>query len=140
MPHSYIQIFPDVFRGHRKWTLTWKGLIWKTNPAGNYLLKVNNRNTRTRCEICSKLTIKIPERCTGVINFEDMIAGWEYCVLIDFISQYKLWIISEVFCKSYLSRSLFRLFNTIYRRTALILVIQIWFNSKFTVRKTDWLR
>ena len=26
-------------------------------PAGIYLLKVNNRNTRTRCEICSKLTI-----------------------------------------------------------------------------------
>ena len=25
-------------------------------------MKVNNRNTRTRCEICSKLTIKIPER------------------------------------------------------------------------------
>ena len=23
-------------------------------PAGNYLFKVNNRNTRTRCEICSK--------------------------------------------------------------------------------------
>ena len=32
-------------------------------PAGNYMFKVNNRNTRTRCEICSKLTIKIPERC-----------------------------------------------------------------------------
>ena len=31
-------------------------------PAGNYLLKVNNRNTRARCEICSKLTIKTPER------------------------------------------------------------------------------
>ena len=28
-------------------------------PAGNYMFKVNNRNTRTRCEICSKLTIKI---------------------------------------------------------------------------------
>ena len=26
--------------------------------TGNYLFKVNNRNTRTRCEICSKLTIK----------------------------------------------------------------------------------
>ena len=26
------------------------------------MLKVNNRNTRTRCEICSKLKIKIPER------------------------------------------------------------------------------
>ena len=30
--------------------------------AGIYLLKVNNRNTRTRCEIYSKLTIKAPER------------------------------------------------------------------------------
>ena len=34
----------------------------KLYPAGIYLLKVNNRNTRTRCEICSKLTIKTPER------------------------------------------------------------------------------
>ena len=34
----------------------------KTHPAGNYLFKVNNRNTRTRCEICSKLTIKAPEQ------------------------------------------------------------------------------
>ena len=31
------------------------------SPVGIYLLKVNNRNTRTRCEICSKLTIKTPE-------------------------------------------------------------------------------
>ena len=31
-------------------------------PVGIYLLKVNNRNTGTRCEICSKLTIKTPER------------------------------------------------------------------------------
>ena len=33
-----------------------------SGPAGIYLLKVNKRNTRTRCGICSKLTIKIPER------------------------------------------------------------------------------
>ena len=35
-----------------------------TFPAGIYLLKVNNRNTntRTRCEICSKLAINTPER------------------------------------------------------------------------------
>ena len=45
-------------------------------PAGIYLLNVNNRNTRTRCEICSKLTIKTPERRqwrrSGVfiVNFE----------------------------------------------------------------------
>ena len=31
-------------------------------PASIYLLKVNNRNTRTRCEICSKSTIKTLKR------------------------------------------------------------------------------
>ena len=44
--------------------------------AGVYLLKVNNRNTRTRHEICSKLTTKRPERVHWsrssvlVVNFE----------------------------------------------------------------------
>ena len=44
--------------------------------VGIYLLRVNKRNTKTRCEICSKLTIKIPERhhCRRsgifVVNFE----------------------------------------------------------------------
>ena len=28
----------------------------------NYMFKVNNRNIRASCEICSKLTIKTPER------------------------------------------------------------------------------
>ena len=43
-------------------------------PAGNF--NVNNRNTRTRCEICSNLTMKTSERrqlrCSGVfiVNFE----------------------------------------------------------------------
>ena len=51
--------------------------------AGNYIFKVNNRNTRTRCEICSKLTIKTPERrqwrCSSVIvNFEHI----TYLVLV----------------------------------------------------------
>ena len=47
-----------------------------TYPAGNYIFKVNNRNTRTRCAICSKLTINIPERRhwgrSGIfiVNFE----------------------------------------------------------------------
>ena len=36
--------------------------ILNAYPAGNCMFKVNNRNTRTRCEICSKLTIKTPER------------------------------------------------------------------------------
>ena len=44
--------------------------------TGIYSLKANNRNTRTRCEICSKLTIKTPERLqrrrfdVSIVNFE----------------------------------------------------------------------
>ena len=60
--------------------------------AGIYLLKINNRNTGTRCEICSKLTIKTPEqrqyRSSSIffvnfehishliVHFEHAIAGW----------------------------------------------------------------
>ena len=39
-------------------TITAQGL----SPVGIYLFKVNYRNIRTMCEICSKLTIKTPER------------------------------------------------------------------------------
>ena len=35
---------------------------WVFYPAGIYLLKADKRNTRTRCEICSKLPIKTLER------------------------------------------------------------------------------
>ena len=34
---------------------------FKTIPANIYLFKVNDRNTRKRCEICLKLQIKTPE-------------------------------------------------------------------------------
>ena len=46
---------------------------------GNYMFKVNDRNTATKCEICSRLTIETPEqrqwrewRRSGVfiVNFE----------------------------------------------------------------------
>ena len=33
--------------------------VSENNPVGIYLLKVNNRKTRTRCEICSKLMGKV---------------------------------------------------------------------------------
>ena len=45
-------------------------------PTGIYLFLVNIRNTKTRSEMCSKLTINIPERrqkcCSGasLVNFE----------------------------------------------------------------------
>ena len=68
---------------------------WKLFSAGIYLLKVNNRNTRTRCEICSKLTIHqnddngvilvsllltlnifTPCSSVSIVNFQHVIAGW----------------------------------------------------------------
>ena len=48
-------------------------------PAGNYMFKVNNRNSRARCETFSKLIKKTPERCqrrhSGVfiINLEHIL-------------------------------------------------------------------
>ena len=36
-------------------------------PVGTYLFKVNNKNTRTRCEISSKLTKSI-----FIVNFDDI--------------------------------------------------------------------
>ena len=49
------------------------------NPAGNYLLKVNNKNTITKLEICSKLTMSTSERhhwrrCgVFIVNFEHIL-------------------------------------------------------------------
>ena len=37
-------------------------------PTNIYLFKNNNRNTRKRCKICSKLTIKTPLRHSGVFT------------------------------------------------------------------------
>ena len=47
-----------------------------TIPIGDWMFKVNNRNTRARCDICSMLIIKTPERrhwprsVFFIINFE----------------------------------------------------------------------
>ena len=47
-----------------------KIITFSSYPVGNYMFKANNRNTIARCEICSNLTIKTPERqkwhCSGV--------------------------------------------------------------------------
>ena len=64
-------------------------------PSRYLLFKVNNRNTRTMCEICSKLIIKAKEQCQSfrcfyyqlwtyftpcssvcIVSFEHVIAGW----------------------------------------------------------------
>ena len=57
------------------------------NPANQYLFKFNNRNTRKRCELCSKLAIKISERrhlrnlhlfsIFSIIDFEQVVVSRE---------------------------------------------------------------
>ena len=37
-------------------------MSFRMYPAGKDMFKVNNRKTGTRCEICSKLTIKTSKR------------------------------------------------------------------------------
>ena len=66
------------------------------SPVGDYMFKVNNRNTRTRCETCSMLTLQTPKRqlaslwclycwlwtyftpwsSISIVNFEHESAGW----------------------------------------------------------------
>ena len=74
----YLRVRNGYFKGHMQ--------------TGIYLLKVKNRNTRTKCDICLKLTIKTSERrrklycwlwtyftpCSSIsiVNFRHAIAGW----------------------------------------------------------------
>ena len=54
-------------------------VFYLPNPVSIYLRKGNNRNTRTRCCICLKLTIKKPERhhwyrsSVFIMNFEHIL-------------------------------------------------------------------
>ena len=52
----------------------------KCDPADIYMFKVNNRNPRTRFEICSKLTIKTPER-----------RQWGKLLLFTFVYRVRIW-------------------------------------------------
>ena len=60
--------------------ISWYDLQWYTyfTPASIYLFKISIRNTRTMCEICSKLTLKTSEwrhwLCSGVsiASFENI--------------------------------------------------------------------
>ena len=72
-----------------------------SNPVDNYMFKVINRNTRIRCEIYLKLTIKTPMAplwcsyftpwcpyftpCSSVsiVKFQQIYAGWETSVTAD---------------------------------------------------------
>ena len=74
------------------------------NPAGIYLLKANNRNTRARFEICSKLTIKTPERhqWRSIVTFEHVIARWEYIEKNDYVRTHSNRLLRALFARSHL--------------------------------------
>ena len=77
----------------------WIFVIQNLNSSGSYMFKVNNRNTRARCEICSKLTERHLKDAIGfilvsllltlrilhlwfsfsIVNFEQVNVGWEWC-------------------------------------------------------------
>ena len=59
---------------------------WKY-PVGIYLLKVNNRNTKKRCEICSKLTIKTRCSSVSIVNFEHVNTRWDGQILLNLFVQ-----------------------------------------------------
>ena len=55
-----VLIFPNL---DRIWRFTF-------SPADIYFIEVNNWNNRTKCEICSKLTIKTLERHWAIRSFK----------------------------------------------------------------------
>ena len=44
--------------------------LWKGQQLSNYMFKVNNRNTRKRCGICSKLTMQWIRSGVFIVNFK----------------------------------------------------------------------
>ena len=48
-------------------------------PVAIYMFKFNSRNTRTRCKICSKLTVKTPERRQAHISLFDVLTYFTPC-------------------------------------------------------------
>ena len=62
-------------QSHCKWGLSYQLNLFEvwhhqsliTHATSNYMFKVNNRNTRTRCEICTKLTNMFKMNAPGVV-------------------------------------------------------------------------
>ena len=70
-------------------------------PANIYLFNVNKRNTRKKCEICSKLTIKTERRqyeslvsSVSIVDFEQVNVCWVATL------QCMIFLISNIFTSS----------------------------------------
>ena len=56
----------------------WWRCAERNSPANVYFLKVNDRNARKKCEICSNLTIKTRFSSVSIIDFEQINVSQEY--------------------------------------------------------------
>ena len=80
-------------------------------PVGIYMFKVNNRNARTRCQICSKLTIKTSERRHwrrfGVFTVKACVRYFfiKFLVFHQLIAPQKLWKVFFISTKKHFSFS-----------------------------------
>ena len=71
------------------WGFPLIGAIYGCFPVGIYLLKVNNRITRTRCEMCSTLTTWSD---VSIVNFEQVNADWLICSKNVFLYSMKIYL------------------------------------------------
>ena len=53
-------------------------MVLETTPVNIYLFKVNNRNNRKRCDICSNLTLKHQNvfSSVSIVAFEQVNFSW----------------------------------------------------------------
>ena len=88
------QTFAKLIHAWSPFRIIWLyNLMGKSNlilPSRQLHVQVNSRNTRRRCEICSKLTIKTPERgrwyCSGVfiVNFVTYFTPFSSVSIVNF--------------------------------------------------------
>ena len=84
-------------------------------PAGIYLFKINNRNSRTMCETCSKLTIKTPDdvidftNCSAVstVEFEQVNAEWVWANWMTSVLIFLMYLLLKLENVSYICSSVF---------------------------------
>ena len=53
--------------------------------ADNFMFKVNNRNIRTKCGVCSKLTLKALERCLRIVLVSRLFVKFKPCSTVSII-------------------------------------------------------
>ena len=89
-----------------------KPVAFESYSVGIYLFKVNNRNSTTRCETCSKLRIETPERSPDLRharfngNLRYVAAFIEKKVFIQWVTFYALHLVTSHLTFTYLKPSI----------------------------------